>query len=284
MKRFLLFAILLLTCCAPATTALSFDGERAYRNVVTQLDFGARIPGSEGHAKLRAWLIEQIEAQGWDAYVQESEIKNLTIYNILATRKSEEPDVLFMAHYDTREFADHDPDPALRDQPVPGASDGASGVAVLLELMRVIPADSIPVGFLFVDAEDQGGIRDQHWIVGSTLFAESLTFTPQAVILLDMIGDADLNLYIERNSDPVLAQEIWDTARRLDHDSVFIAQPKYSMIDDHIPFIERGIPAVDIIDFDYPYWHTTQDTADKLSVKSLQTVGETLLAWLSSAR
>jgi Zn-dependent M28 family amino/carboxypeptidase len=103
---------------------------------------------------------------------------------------------------------------------------------------------------------------------------------PRAVIIVDMVGDADLNIYKERNSDPEIMDEIWGTAKRLGYESKFIPDYKHSMLDDHTPFLEAGIPAVDIIDFDYPYWHTTQDTPDKVSAESLQVVGETLRAWL----
>jgi Zn-dependent M28 family amino/carboxypeptidase len=97
-----------------------------------------------------------------------------------------------------------------------------------------------------------------------------------------MIGDADLNIYLEKNSNPELSAEIWAQAAALGYDEYFINEEKFSMLDDHTPFLENGIPAVDIIDFDYPYWHTTEDTANKVSVESLQIVGDTMLAWLSS--
>ncbi|HSG44146.1 MAG TPA: M28 family peptidase, partial [Anaerolineales bacterium] len=102
----------------------------------------------------------------------------------------------------------------------------------------------------------------------------------QAVVIVDMIGDADLNIYKERNSDVQLTDEIWSIAQKLGHDTVFIPDYKYSMIDDHTPFLRAGIPAIDIIDFDYPYWHTIEDTPDKVSAASLQIVGETLQVWI----
>jgi len=95
-----------------------------------------------------------------------------------------------------------------------------------------------------------------------------------------MIGDADLNIHLERNSDPIIRAEIWSTAERLGHGDVFINSEKYSILDDHTPFLEAGIPAVDIIDFDYPYWHTTHDTLDKVSPESLHAVGETIWHWV----
>jgi hypothetical protein len=103
---------------------------------------------------------------------------------------------------------------------------------------------------------------------------------PQAVVIVDMIGDADLNIYKEKNSNSELTNEIWNIAKSLEYDSVFFPEYKHSMIDDHTPFLRAGIPAVDIIDFDYPYWHTLQDTPDKVSGASLQAVGETLQVWV----
>jgi Zn-dependent M28 family amino/carboxypeptidase len=176
-------------------------------------------------------------------------------------------------------LADQDPGPG-RNAPVPGANDGASGVAVLLEMARTLPKDSIPTWLVFFDAEDDGGIAGRDWIMGSQAFVAALTFHPKAAIIVDMVGDANLNIYIERNSNAALVSEIWGQAARLGFDQQFIPTVKYSMEDDHTPFLKAGIPAVDIIDFDYPYWHTAADTPDKVSPKSLEIVGETLRTWL----
>ena len=181
-------------------------------------------------------------------------------------------------------MADQDPDPRLRTQPVPGANDGASGVAVLLELARTLPVDlPVQIWLVFFDAEDNGDIQGWDWIMGSSAFVASLEAKPDAAIIIDMIGDADLNLPIEQNSTPELVQQIWQTAKDLGYESVFLNQPGYSMLDDHTPFLQAGIPAVDIIDFDYPYWHTTQDTPDKVSAQSLEIIGNTLTQWLKNS-
>ncbi|MBI5839330.1 MAG: M28 family peptidase [Chloroflexi bacterium] len=259
-----------------------FDGQRALTDVQTQVAFGPRIPGTEGHAQVREWMREELESAGWIVEVQETEAMGHPIFNIIAKRSGEVPQIIIGAHYDSRIFADHDPDPAKQKEPVPAANDGASGIAVLLELARTMPKDSVPVWLVFFDAEDNGRIEGWDWILGSRAFVNELEFKPQAAIIVDMIGDADLNIYLEGNSDKPLRTEIWNTAASLGHDAVFIAQEKHSMLDDHTPFLEAGIPAVDIIDFDYPYWHTTEDTPDKVSAESLQAVGETLLAWIAS--
>ncbi len=261
-------------------TPLSFDGDRAYADVHTQVDFGPRTPGSKGHAKVREWMRAELESVGWQVEVQESSLLGHPIYNLIAKRNDEVPQIILGAHYDTRFFADHDPDPAKQSEPVPGANDGASGVAVLLELARSLPKDTIPTWLVFFDTEDQGKFEGWDWILGSRAFADKMTITPDAVVIVDMIGDADLNIHFEKNSNIEIRQEIWDTAAQLGHGDVFIQTEKFSMLDDHTPFLEAGIPAVDLIDFDYPYWHTTQDTADKVSAESLDAVGETIWHWI----
>jgi len=259
---------------------VSFDGDRAFQDVVTQVTFGSRIPGSEGHAKVQAWIRDELVAAGWQVEIQESEAMGHPIQNIVAKRGGEVPQIVIGAHYDSRMFADNDPDPANRSLPVPAANDGASGVAVLLELGRVLPDDTVPIWLVFFDAEDNGRIDTWDWILGSTEFVKNNPIQPQAVVVIDMIGDADLNIYKEKNSNNNLTNEIWAVANGLGYDDVFIPDYGHSMIDDHIPFLRAGIPAIDIIDFDYPYWHTTQDTPDKVSAQSLQAVGETLLTWI----
>jgi Zn-dependent M28 family amino/carboxypeptidase len=140
--------------------------------------------------------------------------------------------------------------------------------------------DHLDVQLVLFDAEDGGRINGGDWIVGSTYFAEQMDHEPDAVIVVDMIGDADQAIYLEKNSDPFLAAEIWGTAEDLGVDT-FIFEEKYSMLDDHTPFVSLGIPSVLLIDFDYPYWHTTADTLDKISSESLQNVGDVLLEWLN---
>ena len=259
----------------------SFDSSRAYADVQTQVAFGPRIPGSEGHAQAEAWMRAELESAGWVVEVHESERMGHPIRNIIAKRNDEAPQIVLGAHYDTRMIADNDPDPAKQSEPVPGANDGASGVAVLLELARSLPKDTVPVWLVFFDTEDNGRIAGWDWILGSRAFAEEITIAPQAVVIVDMIGDADLNIYLERNSNVAIRTEIWATAEKLGYGDKLINEEKFSMLDDHTPFLEAGIPAVDIIDFDYPYWHTTQDTPDKVSAESLQAVGDTLLNWVT---
>ncbi|HEU0294055.1 MAG TPA: M28 family peptidase [Anaerolineales bacterium] len=265
----------------PEPTATSFDGERAYADVQTQVAFGPRIPETDGHAKTVEWIREELVKAGWQVEIQESEALGHPIRNIVAKRKDASPQVILGAHYDTRLHADSDPDPETSLKPVPGANDGASGVAVLLELARTLPEDTGDLWLVFFDAEDNGRFEGWDWILGSREFVKNNAVQPRAVVIVDMIGDADLNIYKERNSNPELTDEIWAVAKGLGYEKVFIPEYKHSMLDDHTPFLEAGIPAVDIIDFDYPYWHTIEDTPDKVSAESLETVGRTLWTWVT---
>jgi glutaminyl-peptide cyclotransferase len=258
-----------------------FDGQRAYQDVLAQVSFGARTPGSVAHAQTVAYIQEELKKAGWKVQIQATEWDGFSVQNIIASRSEVTPRIVVGAHYDSRLLADQDPGPG-RSRPVPGANDGASGVAILLELARTLPYDSVPFWLVFFDAEDNGGLNNREWIMGSHAFVAALTKIPQSVVIVDMVGDADLNLYFERNSDAALSAEIWAQAAELGYGEQFIATPKYDMLDDHTPFLEAGIPAVDIIDFDFPYWHTSADTVDKVSAQSLQTVGETLWVWIES--
>ncbi len=262
-------------------TIQAFDGDAAFRDVVTQVDMGPRVPGSPAHDQIVAWMVQQLQDAGWQTEIQNAERMGHPIQNVVAKRGAGQPWIILGAHYDSRMAADQDPNPALRAQPVPAANDGASGVAVLLELARSLPQElDKQVWLVMFDAEDQGDLPGWDWILGSQAFADSLQGTPDAVVVVDMIGDADLNIYKERNSDPTLLDAIWEQAAELGYSSNFIPQYKYSMLDDHTPFINKGLIAADLIDFDYPYWHTNQDTSDKVSAASLEAVGKTLQAWL----
>jgi Zn-dependent M28 family amino/carboxypeptidase len=264
-----------------ATPLPEFNGDRAYEDVLYQDSLGPRTPGSEAHDQAVKWMQETLEEAGWSVELQETTYAGQPVRNVIAKRGSGKPLTILGAHYDTRLVADRDTDPAKQSQPVPGANDGASGVAVLLELARVLPAD-LPgqVWLAFFDSEDQGQLPGWDWIFGSRAFAQSLTVMPDAVVIVDMIGDANLNIPHEQNSNAELLRQIWEVAARRGHDNSFLNRPGYSMLDDHTPFLELGIPAVDIIDFDYPYYHTTGDTPDKVSAQSLYAVGDTLLYWL----
>jgi len=283
------FSILLMALLACANTENNannanqsqFDGQRAYQDVIAQTAFEERYPGTLGHEQVLAYLSDELIKAGWDVERQTAIIKGKEVYNLIASQDDQYPYILLGAHYDNRMYADQDPEQSLRNSPVPGANDGGSGVAVLLELSRTLPKNlPIPVRLVFFDAEDNGGIGDWDWILGSTAFVRDMEPLPQSAIILDMIGDMDLQVYYERNSDPAIREEIWMAADQLGYGDVFIREERHAMLDDHTPFLQAGIPAVNVIDFDYPYWHTTQDTVDKVSPTSLQVIGDTITAWL----
>ncbi len=203
------------------------------------------------------------------------------ILNIVAHRGETSPQLILGAHYDSRIYADRDPDPTKWTQPVPGADDGASGVAVLLELARSLPADTVPMWMVFFDAEDNGSIPGWDWLLGSRAFVATMAVTPKAMVLVDMVGATDLSIPMESYSNPQLRNSLWNTAADLGYGKIFIPQVKYTVEDDHLPFVQAGIPSVDIIDLDYPYWHTTADTPEHVSAQSLQIVGDVLWTWLA---
>ncbi|MHB0966854.1 MAG: M28 family peptidase [Bellilinea sp.] len=271
------------TTSRPATSA-GFNGERAYLDVKAQIDLGPRTPGSPAHQAAIEYFTAELKKTGWDVALQETNYGGHPVKNVIAKR-GEGRWLLLGAHFDSRFAADQDPEPANRATPVPAANDGASGAAILLELGRSLPANlDQEIWLVFFDVEDQGDLPGWDWILGSSALAESLPETklPEAVIIVDMIGDADLNIYMERNSDGDLTREIWNTAAELGYAKSFIPEYKFAMLDDHTPFLRRGIRAVDLIDFDYPYWHTTQDTLDKVSAESLNIVGDTLYQWITT--
>jgi Zn-dependent M28 family amino/carboxypeptidase len=263
---------------------LEFDGGSAYEFLLAQMEFGPRYPGSPGHAAVGDYIVDQLEALNWQVEEQHFPYQEITGRNIIGRANiGAGPVIILGAHYDTRAIADQTPG---SDEPVPGAVDGASGVAVLLELGRTLDLELIEreIWLAFFDVEDNGsnGLPGFDWIIGSTYMAENLTTLPEAMVLVDMIGDADQQLYYEGNSDAELQSYLWDIAAGLGYEAYFIQEYKYTMIDDHLPFARRGIPAVDIIDFDYRYWHTEEDTADKASPDSLLRVGQTLEVWLET--
>ena len=284
--KLLLFIILGLAALSLAVYAIpssqneteSFDGARAYKDIKTQLAFGPRIPGTEAHQVTVNWIIESMKKSGWEVDTQEIQVNDITIKNIIAKKGMGEPWIILGSHYDTRQFADRDKSADGKLQPVMGANDGASSTAVLLELARIIPEKiNGQVWLVFFDAEDISG---DEIALGSQQFVNSLEGKPDSVVILDMVGDSGLNIPMEKNSNPELMNEIWEVASDLGY-TQFIPAYKYGILDDHIPFVRAGIRAVDIIDFDYPYWHTTQDTLDKVSAESLTVVGQTIFEWLN---
>jgi peptidase M28-like protein len=307
--RWLLAAALMLAGAAscdrvrpgPKTT---FSGEQALVYARTQVDFGPRVPGTEGHRRTGDWIVAQMREradtvveQRWTHVTQRGD--SLPMRNILARFHPEtEQRVLYVAHWDTRPVADADRNLGARQLPIPGANDGASGVALLIALGDVIKktTPSVGVDLLFVDGEDYGSFADPNnpdVLIGSRYFADHLPspdYRPLFGVLWDMIGDRDLSIYQEQYSvqaAPEVVQRVWETAKDLGYDDYFIPEVIEGITDDHVPLIKKGLRVIDVIDIDYgppienggarpaaTYHHTMQDTIDKISARSLQIVGD----------
>ncbi len=269
----------------------AFDEKNAYAHLVRQCDFGPRNPGSMGHLKCRDYLVatlkkytDKVDIQPFPMFIPGSK-KPVEAFNLIARFNPKKTGrILLCAHWDTRPWADKDSDPTKRNTPILGANDGASGVAVLLELARLFHAHPPPLGvdIVLFDGEDAGESGEsQGWIQGSEYFAKSLKPAdhPLFAILLDMIGDKDLQIYKESYSWEYardIVKTVWDKAAELGIEQ-FKDNVRYAVLDDHLPLLRMGIPCIDLIDFDYPYWHTIQDTPDKCSAASLGLVGKVLV-------
>jgi len=260
-------------------TPKQFDGDRAYEHVLAQCELGPRPVGSEAGTKTAQYIMADLTKLGWAVQTQEFAFRGVVGSNIIATQ-GRGPVVILGAHYDTRSQANRDPlEPT---SPVLGANDGASGVAVLLELARVldITKAGLEVWLAFFDAEDQGGINGWPFSVGASFMAQHLTVVPQAVVVVDMVGDQEQEFFWEGQSNQELVRDLWAVAADLGYGDYFVPELRHTLMDDHVPFLQRGFAAADVIDFDYPYWHTTEDTADKVSPDSLKRVGRVLQEWL----
>jgi glutaminyl-peptide cyclotransferase len=277
----------LLEGCFAQANSPDFDSARAFDLLRKQCDFGPRPPGTPAHEKCRDYLLSELSTYASSAELQSFEHvrsgKTYKFANVIGKfGKSGTPAILLCAHWDTRPTADQELEPADQKKPILGANDGASGVAVLLELARMFHErpPAVPVTIVLFDGEDFGP-KEGDMFLGAKHFASTLK-KPTGYrygILLDMIGDKGLGIYKEWNSVSAagdVVDRIWSAARSLGHGSAFIDQTKYTISDDHVPLIRAGLPCVDVIDFDYAYWHTLSDTVDKCSPKSLQTVGETI--------
>lgn len=266
----------------------AFDGELAYSFLEQQCDLGPRPPGSEAHEAMKEWLVGALRPRADEVSVQEFTVvdtagRELGLSNVIASFRLEARErVLLGTHWDTRAVAERDPDEASRERPIPGANDGASGVAVLLALadMMAERSPSVGVDLVFFDGEDGGdGGGLGAFCLGSTYFASRMgDYAPRFAVVVDMVGDSDLSIPIEPNSlsaCPDVVRTVWDAAAKVGATS-FVESQGTAMFDDHVPLIRAGVPAALIIDFDYTHWHTHADTPDKCSPESLREVGEVL--------
>ncbi len=276
----------------------NFDENSAYQFLLDQCDFGPRNPGSEGYNNCKQYLIKTLDSYSDTVFTQPFVINDIddTQYdldNIIAQYNiNSNSHLLLGAHWDTRPWADSDLNIEKHNQPIIGANDGASGVSVLLELAKIFHYNPPPirVSIVFFDGEDMGrpGVP-KSYARGSQFFAKNLPIEkPDEAIILDMIGDKELHIPIERYSyqqNKDLVKKLWSLANKLNLEA-FESRIVHTIYDDHVPlWQEAKIPAIDIIDFNYPnrysnYWHTSQDTPDNCSAQSLGQVGNLLVHYI----
>ncbi|MDE6334739.1 MAG: M28 family peptidase [Muribaculaceae bacterium] len=285
----------------------AFSADSAYEYVKRQVDFGPRVPGTAPHRACADWLTATLHAFGADTVivsgmpVEAWDGTMLPVRNILARyNTSANKRVLLVAHYDTRPWADQDPDPGNRMKPIDGANDGASGVGVLLEVARNlgIRRPDVGVDILLADCEDYG-VREgsqtsdtgDSWCLGTQQFAGDLPYTaatmPRYGILLDMVGGRGARFnreYFSASSAQLPTARVWDMARKLGLADVFPMAVGGAITDDHLPLIRAGIPTTDIIEnaspstgsFN-PTWHTLADNIDNIDPESLAAAGRVTL-------
>lgn len=261
-----------------------------------QCAFGPRVPGTAAHDSCFAYIVGRLRALApvveADTFSYDSPDlgREVKLMNVLARfePKSKER-ILFTAHWDSRPWADRDPNPALRNQPVLGANDGASGVAVLIEIARSLKKNrpALGVDIALFDGEDLGTDKNPSgFFRGSTRFVEWRgSDRPIFAINLDMVGKRNLTLYWEAHSREQasnIVDLVWNEAQDLGLRN-YLPEVRHRVFDDHIPFLNAGIPAIDLIDFDFPEWHTTHDTPAVCSPASLEAVGRVLLSLATRA-
>ena len=295
----LALALLVPACGARerAGRAREFGGTRAFGYLEQQMQFGPRIPGTAGHERAGDWILQRLRATADTVVVQEIAFKTRThqilrLRNFFARfRPAAAERVLFLAHWDTRPHADQSQNLGQQRLPVPGANDGASGVAVLLGVADALKAKppALGVDLLFTDGEDYGTswsvweADTSDVLIGSRYFAahQPPGYQPLFAVLFDMVADKDQQFYYEGNSQafaPEVVDRVWRTATDLGYGRTFLPGVKPTLTDDHVALQKAGIHAIDVVDFDYPYWHTTDDTIDKVSAASLQVVGDVAVA------
>ncbi len=276
-----LLALLIAMQSAAGAAAVKFDSGRAWEHLRRLVAIGPRPSGSPAIEQTRKYIKEQLAAEGltpveqaWDEQTPVDKVRMVNLSVIIPGTRKER--LVIASHYDTK---------LAREFRFVGASDGASSTAFLLELARVLKARRNPmtIELLFLDGEEA---RLWNWqgtdnTYGSRHYVETAKHdgslpSLKAMVLVDMIGDRDLDIRRDENSTRWLTDIIWSAAKRSDLDSYFLSEST-RVEDDHLPFLAAGVPSVDIIDLDYEQWHTSKDTLDAVSARSLQVVGDVLL-------
>lgn len=283
----------------------AFDADSAWVFVENQVKFGPRVPNSEAHVACGNYLASELKRFGAQVYEQEATLTayngtQLKAKNIIGSYNPENSKrVLLFAHWDSRPYADHDKDPANHKKPIDGADDGASGVGVLLEMVRQfsIKSPAIGIDIIFFDAEDYGTpefvkeYKENTWCLGAQFWAKNphvKGYKADFGILLDMVGAKNASFFKEATSmryAPQIVEEVWSTARDLGYGKFFINAEGGAITDDHqYVILGRNIPCIDIIYTDPesdngfgPHWHTQNDTMDNIDRETLKAVGQTVL-------
>lgn len=263
-----------------------FSGQNALQHVQQLVDLGPRPPGSEALEKSRIYIIRQLELSGWQvtrqAFTDETPRGKVEFVNLIARRASQDGKsplkFLLCSHYDTKMFD------SIR---FVGANDSGSSTGALIEIARVLslhPKLAAKVELVFFDGEEAyENFSEKDGLYGSRYFAKHLPEPKERFaggVLLDMIGDRSLTITLSPDSPPQMTLDIFTSAEALKSRAHF-TYFQTSIMDDHTPLNEAGIPTIDLIDFDFPWWHTADDTMDKISAESLQTVGSVTLYYLS---
>ena len=297
-RQFAFLAVLCaaLAACGKEPAGAPFDAALTDSLVRRQLAFGPRVPGTQGHADQLAWMVEYLSARAdtvvVDRFTHVTTFGDtLELANVLAHFRPDDPSrILLLAHWDTRPVAEHALEPEEKRTPVPGANDGASGVAVLLALADHFTREPPLVGvdILLTDGEDWGHdpvtleTVSEDMFLGARHFARTraVGYKPLYGILLDMVGERGARFPYEGNSvamAPEVVTRVWNAAADLGYGETFVATAGLAISDDHIPLNEAGIRTIDIIDFQYMWWHTPNDTAEQVSAETMGIVGEVLL-------
>lgn len=277
----------------PPTLSEEFSGDKALVYASQQVEYGPRITGSTAHSQMGDWLIQELRSLGWDVVIQPFVVpEDVEARNIIAVRSASSADApvgILAARYDSRQFADADPTVANQSQPVPGANGNASGVATLLELARTL--DTAATGhtlcLAFLDAESNRGLAGWEPPFGSSQLVQALAqdiprcAQPRFAVVLDSVGSAEQQLFVERSSTPSLGAALWETAAELGYGDRIVNELKWTAQDAaHMAFLEAGVPAAIMVDLDYAHRNTAADTPDKIDAASLARLGETLKIWL----
>tara|TARA_B100001113_G_scaffold229877_1_gene188736 strand:+ start:429 stop:1346 length:918 start_codon:yes stop_codon:yes gene_type:complete len=297
MNKLIYLTLIVGLSCGPGGPG--FDEDSAFEYLLKQCDFGPRNPGSQGYYDCLDFMLEELEKTADEIIIQEftyQEKKYKTRHDLQNIIARYNPDAEFQTiiscHWDTRPWADMEKKRGDREQPIIGANDGASGVAVLLELGKILGQTRPPIGvnLVFFDGEDMGiPGENETYCQGSRYFAKNLPIPkPNEAINLDMVGDKQLHLPVEKFSlefHPELVRYLWGRADELGLDA-FDMTPQHAIYDDHVPLYEHaGIPAIDLIDFKYPnpysnFWHTMNDLPEHCSAESLGQVGTLMVDYI----